>query len=152
MSDNIKVTLRISAHMNEVEIMGPSSRAAATVTMLVSSKEALRTETQVSITGPTAGRKSLGIKMLSVSRELRDNRSVPNAVDQGETGNPIIHLVKNREFDLVYKNVKVEAELDTVPVAGAASGRSAEAGAPPRRRVQGQSNGPVQEDHLETYV
>ena len=152
MSDNIKVTLRISAHMNEVEIMGPSSRAAATVTMLVSSKEALRSETQVSITGPTAGRKSLGIKMLSVSRELRDNRSVPNAVDQGETGNPIIHLVKNREFDLVYKNVKVEAELDTVPRAGAASGRSAEAGAPPRRRVQGQSNGPVQEDHLETYV
>ena len=146
MSDNMKVIVKINTHVNEVEVMGPTSRASATITAMVTSEEVLRSETHVSITGPALGRKSLNVRMLTVARE---QRSAPIDANNGDTGNMSIRLVKNKEFDYQYKDVKVEAERVEVPYEVEATNRPAEAGAAPKHRGHRQSNDLVQDGHLE---
>ena len=130
MSDNMKVIVKINTHVNEVEVMGPTSRASATITAMVTSEEVLRSETHVSITGPALVCKSLNVRMLTVARE---QRSAPINANHGDIGNLSIHLVKNEAFDYQFKDVKVEAERVDIPYEEEATNRPAEAGAAPRR-------------------
>ena len=83
MSDNMKVIVKINTHVNEVEVMVPTSRAAATITAMVTSEEVLRSETHVSITGPALVCKSLNVRMLTVARE---QRSAPINANHGDIG------------------------------------------------------------------